>query len=167
MPGGMILPGYVLGGIVLIGMLIISLILTEIAKLIFKLSSFSTLFVILTSIIFIVLHYNWYSPHLKIIVPKKYTGQITLVLSKVDKNILTVDSNGIGYITKWTFDKTYSPPIVIDKNGKEMDELCIWFNPTTFWAKGTTSSTHYTGEIKYLSFQIKPKDTAGQNKIGV
>jgi len=164
LPGGMILPGYFLGGIILIGVLIVSLIVTGIAKLIFKSNSFMTLFAISTSIAFGVFHYYLYSTTLKIVVPKGYTGQVTLVLSNVDKNILTVDSNGIGYITKRTFDKTYTPPTVIDQDGKKMNDLCVGYNPTTFWANGTATSSEYPDKIKYLSFEIVPKEKAGQKQ---
>ena len=57
---------------------------------------------------FFAYHYHLYSPTLKIIVPDGYTGEVNLVLSNVDKNILTLDNNAIGYLTKWTFNKTYS-----------------------------------------------------------
>ena len=161
LPGGLILPGYILGGMVLIGFLIIALILTGLLKVILKSSSFSTLLAIMTSIAFTILHYIWYSPTLKIVIPNNYTGQVTLVVSNVDKNILTVDSNGIGYITRWTFDKTYSAPIVIDKDGQEMNHLCVGFNQLTFWANGTAISSKFKDEIKFLSFYINPKDTTG------
>ena len=164
LPGGMILPGYFLGGIMLIGALILSLLVAGISKLIFRSNSFLTLFAIVSSIAFGIFHYYWYSPTLKIIVPKGYSGEVTLVLSNVDKNILTVDSNGIGYITKWTFDKTFTPPIVYTQYGEDINDLIVGFNPSTFWAKGTAISTDYSGEIKYLSFKVVSKDTMAQKK---
>jgi hypothetical protein len=36
----------------------------------------------------------------KIVVPKGYIGEVCLFKSKVTSNILTLDSNGIGYIMK-------------------------------------------------------------------
>jgi hypothetical protein len=163
-PGGIILPGYFLGCMVLIVVLIVSLFATAIAKLIFKTNSFLTLFTIVTTIAFIALHYWLYSPTLKIIVPKGYSGQVTLVLSNVDKNILTIDKNGIGYITKWTFDKTYTPPIVTDSNGEKLNNLCVGFNPSTFWGKGVATSFKYSGKINFISFSITPKDTLGKDQ---
>ena len=58
-----------------------------------------------------------------------------MVLSNVDKNILTLDSNGIGYISKWTFDKTYMPPTVVDNEGANLNDQRVGFNPSTFWGK--------------------------------
>ena len=164
LPGGMILPGFILGGMALVGVLIVCLILTGIAKLIFKSRSFLTLFTIVSSIAFVIMHYYWYSPTLEIVVPKNYSGQVTLVSSNVRKNILMIDSNGIGYITKWTFEKTYTSPIVIDKDGNKLNNLCVGFNPSTFWAKGTATSTDFSGKIEYLSFEIVPLNKAGQKQ---
>jgi hypothetical protein len=69
------------------------------------------------------------SPTLKIIVPENYTGQVSLIKSNVTENILTVDSNGIGYLNKWTFNKLYSKPIVVGENGKDLTKQCVGFNP--------------------------------------
>jgi hypothetical protein len=71
-------------------------------------------------------------PKLKIIVPENYFGKIILVLSNVDRDILTVDSNGIGYITKHTFDKTYTKPFVIEKGGTDISNQAVGFNISAF-----------------------------------
>jgi hypothetical protein len=163
-PGGMILPGYFLGGMILIGVIIVALIVTAIAKQVFKAFSFLTLFAITTTIAFIGFHYYLYSPTLKIIVPNGYTGTINLVLSNVDDNILTVDSNGIGYLTKWTFEKTYSKPIVQQINGQDLDNNCVGFNPSTFW--GYSKFCCVAGKtIKSISFDIKRNKNDGQNQL--
>jgi hypothetical protein len=164
LPGGLILPGYFMGGILLIGVLIACSIITPIARLIFKHNSFFTLFLIVSTIAFLGLHYYLYSPTLKIIVPKDYIGEVNLVLSNVDKNILRLDSNGIGYINKWTFDKTYTPPVVVDDQGKSLNDQCVGFNPSTFWGKGYHTSTHHPERIHTLSFEIVPKDKAGHKQ---
>jgi len=146
------------------------LIVAAIARLIFRRKSFLTLFVIVATIAFLGTHYYLYLPTLKIVVPKGYVGEVNLVLSNVDKNILTLDGNGIGYINKWTFDKTYSPPIVVDNEGKSLNDQCVGFNPSTFWGKGYHTSTRHPEKIHTLSFEIVPKDKAGQkqycNKVG-
>lgn len=164
LPAGLILPGYFMGGMLLIGVLIGCLIITAISRLIFKRNSFLTLFSIVSTIAFLGSHYYLYSPTLKIIVPKGYVGEVNLVLSNVDKNILTLDSNGIGYINKWTFDKTYTPPIVVDNEGKRLNDQCVGFNPSTFWGKGYHTSTQHPERIHTLSFEIVPKDKAGQKQ---
>ena len=38
------------------------------------------------------------------------------------------------------------------------------YNPTTFWANGTATSSEYSDKIRYLSFEIVPKDKAGQKQ---
>lgn len=163
-PGGMILPGYFLEGMILIGILIVSMIVAAIAKFIFKSNSFFTLFTITTSIAFIIFHYYLYSPTLKIIVPNGYTGTINLVLSNVKENELTIDSNGIGYLNKWTFEKIYSKPIVEQKNGRNLDNNCVGFNPSTFW--GYSKFCCVDGKtIKSMSFEIERMNAIGQNQF--
>lgn len=161
---GDILPGYFLGGMLLIGVIIGCLIISGIIKLIFKQNSFLTLFAIVLAVAFLASYYYLYSPTLKIVVPKGYIGPVTLVLSNVDKNILTVDSNGIGYINKWTFEKTYTPPIVVDTESERLNDQCVGFNPSTFWGKGYSTSTEHPDRIHHLSFEIVPKDKAGQKQ---
>jgi hypothetical protein len=121
-PGGMILSGLFLGGMMIVGIILGCLILTGIVRLIFKQTSFLTILFITTTISFLAFHYQLYSPTLTIIVPDGYRGKVYLVLSNVEDNILTVDNNGIGYLTEWTFNKTYSRPIVKQANGKDLDE---------------------------------------------
>jgi len=70
---------------------------------------------IVLTIAFIGFHYYLYSPTLKVIVANSHTGTVYLVLSNVVKNKLTFGSNEIGYLNKWTFEKTYSKPIVQKK----------------------------------------------------
>jgi hypothetical protein len=164
LPAGIILPGYFLGGMLLIGILIGCLIITTIVRLIFKRNSFVTLFAIVATIAFLASHYYLYSPTLKIVVSKGYTGQVNLVLSNVDKNILTLDSNGIGYINKWTFEKTYTPPIVVDNEGNSLNDQCVGFNPSTFWGNGYSTSTSFPGKIYSLSFEIVPRNKTGQKQ---
>ena len=160
----MILSGLFLGGIILIGVLILCLIITFITKLIFKSVSFFTLLVIVTSLAFIAFHYYLYSPTLIIIVPDGYTGPVNMVLSNVDNSVLTVDSNGIGYLTKWTFEKTYSKPIVQQVNGQNLDNNCVGFNPSTFW--GYSKFCCVSGKtIKSLSFDIERRSNSEQNQF--
>jgi len=59
---------------------------------------------------------------LKIIVPESYTGQVILIKSNVKNNILTVDTNGIGYLNEWTFNKLIIKPIVVDEKGKNLSK---------------------------------------------
>jgi len=157
-PGGMILSGLFLGGMVIALILIGGLILTWLTKLISKKLPFWTVYFSLTSIAFTVFHYQLLSPTLKIVVPENYTGQVSLIKSNVTENILTLDSNGIGYIDEWTFNKLYLKPIVVDQNGTDLTKYCVGFNPSTFFGHSTSTSSENNMEIKSLSFKIVPKE---------
>lgn len=159
-PGGMILSGFFLGGMLIVGIIIGCLIFSGLLKLIFKKTSYLTILFITTSISFIVFHYQLYSPTLTIIVPNGYKGEINLVLSNVDKNILTVDSNGIGYLNEWTFNKTYSKPIVKQLDGKDLDKNLVGFNPSSFFG----TSIGGGNSIKSLKFEIVPDSVLGQKQ---
>jgi len=95
----MILSGLFLGGMMIVGIIIGCLTLSGLVRLIFKRISFLTILFITTTISFLAFHYQLYSPTLTIKVPNGYKGKINLVLSNVKDNLLTVDSNGIGYLT--------------------------------------------------------------------
>lgn len=148
--------GLFLGGMMIVGIIIGCSIVSGILRLIFKQTSFLTILFITTTISFLAFHYQLYSPTLTIIVPNGYRGEINLVLSNVDDNILTVDSNGIGYLNEWTFDKTYSRPIVKQADGKNLDEYLIGFNPSTFFGKRKSCCVGKR-EIQSLSFKIGTK----------
>ncbi len=151
-PGGMILSGLFLGGMMIVGIILGCLILTGILKLVLKRTSFLTIFFITTTISFLAFHYQLYSPTLTIKVPNGYKGEINLVLSNVKDNVLTVDSNGIGYLNEWTFNKTYSRPIVEQVDGKNLDKNLVGFNPSTFFGKSIGDEN----SIRSLSFKIVP-----------
>lgn len=162
-PGGMILSGLFMGSITIIGILIGCLILVLILKIVFKNYSFLALYSITTAISFLIFHCYLYSPTLKIIVPKGYTGEVSLVLSNVDNNLLRLDSNGIGYINKWTFNKTYTEPIVVEQDGRKVNYRCVGFNPSTFW--GLSKFCCVNGKvIKSISFEIVPENKQGQKQ---
>lgn len=159
-PGGMILSGVFLGGMMIGGIIIGCILVSGILKLILKKISFLTILFITTTISFLAFHYQLYSPTLTIVVPNGYRGEINLVLANVDDNILTVDSNGIGYLTEWTFNKTYSKPIVKQVDGKDLDNNLVGFNPSTFFG----TSIGGGNSIKSLSFEIVPDSLIGQKQ---
>jgi hypothetical protein len=105
---------------------------------------------ITTTITFLVFPYQLYLPTLTIVVPNGYSGEINLVLSNVEDNILTIHSNGIGYLNESTFDKTYSRLIVKQTDGKHLDEYLIGFNSSTFFRKSIGDGN----SIRSLSFKI-------------
>jgi len=163
-PGGMFLSGLFLGGTGVGLILVCGLVLTWLIKLFSKRLPFWTVYFTITAIAFAGFHYQLYSPTLKIVVPENYTGQISLVKSNVTENILTIDSNGIGYLNEWTFNKLYSKPIVVDEKGKDLTEQCVGFNPSTFFGLRTSAKIENNKEIKSLSFEIVPKDKMGEKQ---
>lgn len=163
------LPSIYLAGMIMVALVVSSLIMSGVLKLVFKRTSFFMVlcFVVSISCMFFIIRLH--SPALTIIVPKGYEGQVSLILSNVDKNILAVDSNGIGYINKQTFDKTYTKPVVLETDGTNISNQSVGFNPSTFWAEGTFSAASTfkntdTVKIQFLSFEIVPKDKRGQKQ---
>lgn len=112
----------------------------------------------------------FYPTKLTITVPKGYQGEINLVLSNVNKDILEVDENGIGYITKETFDKKHSKPIVLEEDGTDVSDKSVGFNSSAFWAIGESSYAIDESNpktqivIKTLSFELVPKDKKGEKQ---
>lgn len=155
-PGGMFLSGLALGTMWIIVIVLACLIFTAILKRIFKTQSFLTILFLTTTIGFTYFHYKLYSPTLTIVVPTNYSGEVDLVLANVSDNILTLDTNGIGYIDQWTFDKTYTRPIVIDQDGNNLDSLLIGFNPTSFWSVGKSCCID-NQEFRTKGFKIKSR----------
>jgi hypothetical protein len=162
-PDGMILPGSFLGGMIITGIILGCFILAGILRIFVKRTSFFLIFFITTTISFAAFYYQLYSPTLTIKVPNGYAGEINLVLSNVDDNVLTVDTNGIGYINKWTFNKTYTKPIVVQLDGKNLDKNLVGFNPSVFFGKGKWCCV-MGKEIESLSFGIVPDEKIGQKE---
>ena len=163
-PNGMILSGLILGVIVILLILVGGLFLTWLTRLLSNRSSFWTIYFIIIAISFAIFHYQIYSPTLTIVIPENYVGKVNLIKSNVKENILTVDSHGIGYLNEWTFNKLYTKPIVLDKNGKDLTKQSVGFNPSTFSGDGTSSSSESSMKIKSLSFEIVPKDKIGEKQ---
>lgn len=100
---------------------------------------------------------------LKIVIPKGYSGKVILVLSNVRHNILTVDSNGIGYINLCTFNTTYLKPLVVDAEGNNMVNQCKGYSASIFWSMNNYSFPNAIDEppnkgIDFLSFEVVSKD---------
>ncbi|MET3732720.1 hypothetical protein [Moheibacter stercoris] len=158
LPGGFFFSGLFYAIIILIIVLISILILAFILKFIFKKADYLKRVLISCIIILSFSIYKLYSPTLKIIVPKNYSGEVNLTLSNLNHNELNIDKNGIGYITKWTFEKTYTKPKVYDSDGKNLEKHLLSYDNNKFWGKSIgTGNT-----IKSLNFEIA-KDTL-QNK---
>tara|TARA_B110000211_G_scaffold231093_1_gene291964 strand:+ start:2399 stop:3034 length:636 start_codon:yes stop_codon:yes gene_type:complete len=160
-PGGMILSGLFIGGIMIVLILMGVTVLTGVIFIVAKKLDFWTVFFALTTISFCVFHYQIYSPTLKIIVPENYTGQVCLVKSTVPEDILTLDSNGIGYLNHRDFGDSYTKPIVVDTKGNDLSKQCVGFNPHTFYALGTSSGSDKSYKIISMSFDLVPEDKIG------
>ena len=123
----------------------------------------------LTLIVYLMINY-FYPVKLTVIVPKNYQGEVILVLSNVEKDILTVDTNGIGYITKQTFDKKHSVPKVIEIDGTDVSSQCVGFSPSSFWAVGNSSYATEEGgsskevKVHFLSFEVVPIENKGEKQ---
>lgn len=159
-PGGLILSGLFLGSMILAAIIIGCLLLTPVVRILLRNYSFLTVFFILASISFLVFHYHLYSPTLTIIVPNGYTGEVSLVRSKAKDNILTVDSNGIGYLNRWTFGKVYTKPIVRQADGKNLEKNLVGFNASAFFGAGKSCCIDGLF-IESINFEIVPDDKTG------
>jgi membrane protein implicated in regulation of membrane protease activity len=164
LPGGLLLPGYFLGAMYLAAVFAGCLLIAALAKLVFKRAAFLHLFLLAGIAGFVFCHYKLYSPILTVVVPNGYTGQVTLVLSNVEQDILRVDSNGIGYLTKTSFDRTYREPIVVNWAGRRLNPFCVGFNQSNFWANGSAGSSEQGEGISFLSFEIVPSEKSGQKQ---
>ena len=135
---------------------------TYLSKFIFKNSNYIIRLTSVSIIILTITIYKLYSPTLKIIVPKNYSGEVNLVLSSLEHNELNIDKNGLGYITKWTFEKTYTRPKVYDSEGNNLNHLLLSYDNNKFWGKSIgTGNT-----IKSLSFEIA-KDTLQKERTHI
>ena len=163
-PNGMFLSGLFLGGVVVILILLGVSVLAWLVKLAFNRLSFWTIYFISTAIALLIFHYQLYSPTLEIVVPENYTGEVSLVKSNLAENVLNIDSNGIGYLNEWTFNKLYIKPIVVDKKGKDLTKQCVGFNPSVFFGLKTSVSSEKSLKIMSLSFEIVPIDKIGEKQ---
>lgn len=77
--------------------------------------------------------------------------------------MLTVDTNGIGYITKWTFNKTYIQPKVFQMDGQNLENNLVGFNSSIFFGKRTSCCIDGQ-EIQSLNFEIVPDDKIGEKQ---
>ena len=160
-PGGMILPGWFLGGIVIVLIILGALIVTALVGLVLKgLDKWTTFFVLMT-VAFGTFFYLIWSPTLHIIVPVGYVGEVHLVKSNVQDNILRLDSMGIGYLNEETFDKVWSKPDVVDADGRDLSAECVGFSASTFFGLNMTSPFNPDEGIESLTFEIVPIGEVG------
>ena len=154
LPGGFFFSGFLYAVITGIIVMFLILTLTFILKFLCKKSDYLTRILTSSFIILGISIYKLYSPTLKIIVPENYYGEVNLTLSNLSHNELNIDKNGIGYITKWTFEKTYTKPKVYDTKGRNLEKYLLSYDNNKFWGKSIGSRN----TIKSLSFEIA-KDT--------
>ena len=150
----MILPGYYFGLVLLVAVIISCFILASVLKIFIKSVPYQIVFLYTSLVGLILLHYFVYSPQLQNQVPKNFQGEVILILSDTSHNDLDINNDGIGYITRWTFNKIYLKPVVTDKNGVNISNRCIPFNNSSFWSIGRGSDPSGRGSMRYLSFKI-------------
>ena len=120
--------------------------------------------IVLVSLLFMLFFTACTNSEYKIVVPNGYIGEVSLIKSNVTTDILTLDSNGVGYITEETFDKLRYKPSVHDVSGKDLLPNCVGYNPSAFWARGEVQSSQSKIKIHYLSFEIAPDSLIGKKQ---
>lgn len=144
------------------------LIVLGLIKMVIKRVSFFIAIFSVVTFASLILSCTVFESRLEIVVPKGFHGKVCLVLSNVNKNILNLDSNGIGYIDRKTYDKTYAKPIVKETDGTDITDQCVGWTNSTFWARGTYSSAipgvKVNKKIYCLDFEIVPIDKKGQRQ---
>ncbi len=141
---------------ILIAILVASIISSIVLKIFFKRLNFTTVLFLLICLTSLVGIFYFSRPSHEIIVPENYTGEVNLILSNVEENILTLDQNGIGYINQETFSKTFKP-IILESSGYNINKRAIGFNQSTFWSKLVTTTSNGK-RIESLNFFVAPKD---------
>src|SRR5699024_8976633 len=120
-----------------------------------KKRSFEFVFKVSVFFILIGMHIYFYSPPLKIIIPKNFSGQVNLIVDLDKKQNLNIDENGIGYIKKSILNKSRvdKKPRVFLNNGKRVPaEKIIGYDSIFFY--GRNSSKGRT----VLTFKILPDE---------
>jgi hypothetical protein len=162
LPGGMIEPILFFSKLLILFILLGGLFLTWLTSLIRSRKPNWTIYFVTTAIALAFFHYQIYSPTLQIIVPENYAGQVSLVRSNVTDNILTIDSNGIGYLNEWTFDRLRSKPKLRDKKGTDLTDRFVRYYSSSFFAFGSTTHAETGKEIITISFQVVPPGMTGE-----
>jgi hypothetical protein len=86
------------------------------------------------------------------------------IKSNVTKNELTIDSNGIGYISEDTFEDLKWQPIVKNVSGKDLTDNCVGYSSSAFWSMGKAESLKPKMKIEYMGFEIVPDNLKGQKQ---
>jgi len=136
---------------------------------IFDNSKFTITFAVILSLASIILSYKVYTPKLTITVPKGFTGRITLIRSNLSKNVLNVDSNGIGYLRNETFKSFDMNPVVREVDGTDICKRTVGFFPREFWAdtvlRANPASDNQTLlKVSYVHFEVVPVGQEGKRK---
>lgn len=137
-----------------IGIAIAGGLLAATLNLILKKYTFQKLFVVVNSIIIIGLHIYIYLPPLEIIIPDNYNGEVSLIVHPENEENLTVNQDGIGYITQSIFNGTRGDkkPNVFFQNGEQVDpNRIIGYDSLFFYGNENLDGKNA------LKFKIKSK----------
>lgn len=162
LPGGFFFSSLFYSIIITIFITICITLFTFLSKYLFKKQEVLIRLSFISIIVLSITIYKLYSPTLKIIVPKNYSGEVNLILSNLDHNELYIDEDGIGYITKWTFEKTYTKPNVYDTEENDLSVFLLSYDNNKFWGKSIGSGN----TIKSLNFEIA-KDTLQKSRTHI
>ena len=144
----LILPSWFL---VLLFLPIAFIIALTIGFLIKKMSKSSWHTLTFTSILLTILCLSYfiseYRPSYTIEIPKGYVGEVKLLLSKSDENILSINSHGIGYLNEKTYRNGFRPTII--KGGKDITKEITGYGMGTFIS---TQTGNY--KVEYVNFTV-------------
>ncbi|MDM1048237.1 hypothetical protein [Sphingobacterium hotanense] len=92
-----------------------------------------------------------------------------MIRSNLSKNLLNVDSNGIGYIRNHNFKQFDMNPVVLEVDGTDISSRAVGFIPSEFWVD-TVIRAHpeLNGQrmlkISYVHFEVVPKGQEGRRQ---
>lgn len=155
--------------VILVTLFIGSAAIAKLFSEIFDNLKFTITFAVILSLASIIVSYKVYTPKLTITVPKGFTGRITLIRSNLSKNVLNVDSNGIGYLRNETFKSFDMNPVVREVDGTDISNRTVGFFPREFWADtvlrdNPASDDQTLLKVSYVHFEVVPVGQKGKRK---
>lgn len=153
--------------VILVTLFIGSAAIAKLFSEIFYNLKFTLTFAVILSLASIILSYKVYTPKLTITVPKGFTGRITLIRSNLSKNVLNVDSNGIGYIRNRNFKRFDMNPVVLEVDGTDISSRTVGYIPSEFWVDTVIRAHPELNDqrmlkVSYVHFEVVPIGQEGR-----
>ena len=135
-----------------VALFVISYGLGLLARKILKSNWYSLTFASIFTIVFAFIFYvSQHRPQYEIIIPDNYTGnEIKLIVSKEPANDFQINSFGVGYINKKTFEQNFIPVAI--KNGQN-----ILISGLTRYSNVSISKPKLHISLDYIQFEIPGK----------